>query len=103
MAKNFKAKIRPGNIAFRERFLVLYGATYPFLTPDRGFLGSWMASSPVTSAFMLLTWVEPFRVGRGIDDLAQHSNNPRLFTEKLSIMNWGVTQEFLGDQQAAIK
>lgn len=38
---------------------------------------------------------EGFWTGRTIDDLAQHSNRPRFFTEKLGIMNLGVTQKQL--------
>lgn len=57
-----------------------------------------MAVSPMTSAFMLLAREKPFWAGREIDDLAQHSNRPRFFTEKFFIINLGVTQELLGDQ-----
>ncbi|MGA9754106.1 MAG: hypothetical protein WBV23_03090, partial [Desulfobaccales bacterium] len=68
---------------------------YPNLaTPNRSFLAPRMAVSPVLINFF--SWAgEGFWAGRGIDDLAQHSNRPRLFTEKLSIMNLEVTQEFL--------
>jgi hypothetical protein len=51
--KNFEGKIGPVDGAFRGRFLDFSKATlhYPSDTPDRGFLASRMAVSPVTFTF----------------------------------------------------
>lgn len=68
-------------LAVVKVFRNLSGATLT-LNPNRRFLGSGEAVSPLTINFF--SWVgEALEAGRGIDDLAQHSSRAAAFHRKI--------------------
>jgi hypothetical protein len=57
-----------------------------------------MAVSPVSSTFL---WAEGG--DGGMDDLGRHFDRPEAFPQKLSVMNFRVTQDFLAGSKCSYR